>query len=139
MNLQDAVAEVAAVLPQPLPDGFFVNPNPETNSILVGNNTLAFAITEHTIVDRLHVRAAKESWPALLTAIVHAYAIEAAKLDPKALISFVDSLKLSYAPDLNEFLNRGIPLADAVQAQQRWVYMTNDERKQMGFEPKKLN
>ena len=57
----------------PLPDTFFVTPDSETGSILIGNDALAFAITKSTIDDGNALHAAKETFPQLLDAMAAKY------------------------------------------------------------------
>lgn len=85
-SLENAAAEIRSAL-DPLPDGYYVKPEPEADAILVGTEELAFAISRLAIEDGVHIRHAKESFPALRAAVAQHHATIAADSDVAMLQS----------------------------------------------------
>ena len=78
LQAEEAAAEIVKAL-SPLPDGFFVRVDDDTNGILIGCDALAFAITRHSIADGAALAEATTAYPQLLDALSLFYLEEASK------------------------------------------------------------
>lgn len=75
-ELNDAVNDVTQAL-FPLPDGYFIEPNEDLGTIMVGckypePDGLGFAITKATIKEGRHVAVAENMFPELVQAVERA-------------------------------------------------------------------
>lgn len=83
-QVSDAAAEIQNAL-GPLPDGFSIKTDEDTENILITSPVLGFAVTISTIKDKLHVVRAKETFVNLVTATAQFYVKEADKLERLAV------------------------------------------------------
>jgi hypothetical protein len=75
-DLTDAVNEITQAL-FPLPEGYYIEPNPEIGTIIVAckypePDGLGFAITKETIAGGSHVAVAENMFPELVQAVERA-------------------------------------------------------------------
>lgn len=90
-TLDEAAAEIRAILPT-LKPGFYVKPSDGIDDcILVGNSDLAFAVTRNEIDDNLHIERAKKTFPFLLSSLAQHYAVLACETDANTARSIVDA------------------------------------------------
>lgn len=65
LSIKDVAAQIHATV-DPLPGGIRLWIDYTTDSILIGNNDWAFAITRKAIADNLHILYAQQALPELL-------------------------------------------------------------------------